>query len=126
MNLCASIRRDLEAMIPKNFLEIYPDERLNHLPRYLKAMEIRAERGAYDIVKDRKKESDAEVFKKIMEEIKNEASEHISREKQEALEEFRWMLEEYKVSLFAPELKTAFPVSQKRLKKRADEIRRML
>ena len=35
----------------------------------------------------------------------------------EQLENYRWMLEEYRVSLFSQELKTKFPVSEKRLKK---------
>ena len=56
----------------------------------------------------------------------HEASEYISGEKGDALEEYFWMLEEYKVSLFAPELKTPFPVSQKRMKNKADEIERMI
>ena len=49
-----------------------------------------------------------------------------SREKREALEEFRWMIEEFKVSLFAQELKTLFPVSEKRLEKKLKEIERMV
>jgi ATP-dependent helicase HrpA len=39
-----------------------------------------------------------------------------------ALQEYRWMLEEFRVSLFAQELGTAFPVSEKRLKKKWREI----
>jgi len=40
----------------------------------------------------------------------------------QAVEEFRWMVEEFKVSLFAPELKTAFPISPKRLAEKLKEI----
>ncbi|MBM4314856.1 MAG: DUF3418 domain-containing protein, partial [Deltaproteobacteria bacterium] len=46
--------------------------------------------------------------------------------KRQALEEFGWLIEEYKVSLFAQELKTAVPVSRKRLDALMGEIRRML
>ena len=42
------------------------------------------------------------------------------------MEEFGWMLEEYKISLFAQELKTAFPVSRKRIDAKLGEIDRML
>jgi ATP-dependent helicase HrpA len=42
------------------------------------------------------------------------------------LREFRWMLEEFRVSLFAQDLGTAYPVSQKRLEKRFAEIKRGL
>gem|GEM_PF-6599977 len=51
---------------------------------------------------------------------------HASEEKRRALEEMRWMIEEYKVSLFAQEIKTAFPVSRKRLEARFAEIDRMI
>ena len=47
-------------------------------------------------------------------------------EKRRALTEFAWMGEEYKVSLFAQEIKTAFPISRKRIDARMGEIERML
>ncbi|MBI4633812.1 MAG: DUF3418 domain-containing protein [Deltaproteobacteria bacterium] len=47
-------------------------------------------------------------------------------EKRRALEEFVWMIEEYKVSLFGQELKTAIPISRKRIEARMGEIERML
>jgi len=50
---------------------------------------------------------------------KNCASDNISEE----LDEFHWMLEEFRVSLFAQELKTAMPVSQARLLKQLKNIR---
>jgi ATP-dependent helicase HrpA len=49
-----------------------------------------------------------------------------SEEKLKLIEEYRWMIEEYKVSLFAQELKTAFPVSRKRLEKKRQEIERIV
>jgi ATP-dependent helicase HrpA len=49
-----------------------------------------------------------------------------SREREEAIETFGWMIEEYKISLFAQELKTLFPVSEKRLEKVLKEIQRMV
>ena len=53
-------------------------------------------------------------------------SPHSSREKGEAVEAYGWMVEEFKVSLFAQELKTRFPVSRKRLEEKRKEIERML
>ncbi|MCF8024358.1 MAG: DUF3418 domain-containing protein, partial [Desulfobacteraceae bacterium] len=44
----------------------------------------------------------------------------------EKIEEFFWMIEEFKVSLFAQELKTARPVSEKRLNRLYQEIKRMI
>ncbi len=49
-----------------------------------------------------------------------------SPEKKAAVEEYFWLIEEYKVSLFAQELKTAVPVSKKRLEKKLKEIQRMV
>ena len=41
------------------------------------------------------------------------------------MEDFFWMVEEFKVSVFAQELKTPYPVSEKRLQKKLKEIERM-
>jgi len=49
-----------------------------------------------------------------------------SEERKQALEEYKWMVEEYKISVFAPEMKTSRPVSPKRLKEMAATIEMML
>jgi ATP-dependent helicase HrpA len=49
-----------------------------------------------------------------------------SNKKRRALADFGWMIKEYKVSLFAQELKTAIPISRKRIDARMAEIQRML
>jgi ATP-dependent helicase HrpA len=49
-----------------------------------------------------------------------------SPEKRAAVEELRWMVEEFKISLFAPEIKTAFPISAVRLAKKIKEIEGMI
>lgn len=49
-----------------------------------------------------------------------------SPELQQLEMEYRRMLEEFKVSLFAPEIKTAFPVSAKRLDKKWQELARLI
>ena len=51
---------------------------------------------------------------------------HASEEKRKGIEELRWILEEFDVSLFAQELGTAFPVSVKRLEKKIKELERIL
>lgn len=127
LELCAVVREELQRMVPKNFLEIYSLDRLEQLPRYLKALEMRVERGAYNPLKDRKRGAEAAFFSEEADRLNRDAmTSGSSPEKKEALDELRWMVEEYKVSLFAQELKTAFPVSPKRLKKKIDEIKRMV
>jgi len=124
--LCGRVRRELDALVPRDFIECYPPERLAHLPRYLKALEIRAERGANHPEKDRTKEARVAGFVKAMESMVAELPPHASREKREGVEAFRWMIEEYKVSVFAQELKTPYPVSEKRLEMKRKELERML
>jgi len=46
----------------------------------------------------------------------------ISDEKRAAVGELRWMIEEFKLALFAPEIKTAFPISAVRLARKIAEI----
>ena len=48
-----------------------------------------------------------------------------SDEKRKATEEFFWLIEEFKVSLFAQELKTPFPISAKKLQSRIETIRKI-
>jgi ATP-dependent helicase HrpA len=123
--ICQQIREDLQMLVPKDFLDIYSLERLRHLPRYLGTLQVRAERGKNDPEKDRKKAEQAalflEAYGRMEEKIRGEAS----LEKKKAVAEFRWMVEEFKVSLFAPELKTAYPVSVKRLAIKIKEIEHM-
>ena len=58
--------------------------------------------------------------------VKEELTPAVSQEKRLAIEDYFWMLEEYKVSVFAQELKTAIPISAKRLKDKLKQIERMI
>jgi len=126
LELCSRIRQELEELVPINFPERLSLERLIHIPRYLKAMKIRLERGSNDPGKDRRKGAQLEIFEQALRTQAKQMEHYASPAKREALEEFRWMLEEFKVSLFAQELKTLYPVSQKRLKAKLKEIERMI
>ena len=121
----AEIEDELGRLVPKDFLERYSLERLNHLPRYLKALELRVERAGQSLEKDRQKAAQAEVFVRTLDKLaamKENAPGKISPAKRTAIDEFRWLVEEFKVSLFAPELRTAVPVSAKRLEAKLKEI----
>jgi ATP-dependent helicase HrpA len=120
----------LEDLVPKDFLEKYALARLQHIPRYLEALRLRVERGAYNTVKDRAKAEKAAPYIRALEKFQKEISAEgtdrtasdISAERIKAVDEFRWMVEEFKVSLFAPELKTAYPISPKRLAAKLREL----
>jgi ATP-dependent helicase HrpA len=123
--ICQQIRDELQALLPPNLLDIHPVERLQHLPRYIHSLEIRAERGKNDPEKDRKKAEQVEPFAGALKQMEQEVAAETVSKKKKAVDEFRWMVEEFKVSLFAPELKTAFPISAKRLAVKIKEIRQM-
>ena len=124
--LCKSLLTDMGALVPQDFLERYDMAHLAHVPRYLRALEIRAERGAYNPDKDREKEALVAPLKAVL--IRNlpHITSGASPEKRRAFEEFFWMVEEYKVSVFAQELKTSIPVSAKRLDEKMRELERMV
>jgi ATP-dependent helicase HrpA len=95
---------DLDRVAPANVPEHTPFERLQHLPRYLKAIQIRAERAVLNPLKD------AEKAAQLLPYLNWRA--RVAPHRTEA---FRWLLEEFRVSLFAQELGTAEPVSSARL-----------
>ena len=113
---------DLERLLPDDFLARVPFHRLSHLVRYLKAVEVRAERSATDPRKDAQK---AELIEGYQNQLEKLAGETNSPEREAQIEELRWMLEEYLVSVFAQELGTAHPISPKRLDKKIEQIRQM-
>jgi len=131
-SLSREIKEELEALVPKNFMDAYPLERLIHIPRYLEALRLRLGRGKVDYEKDRKKAEQVQPFIAALKRLepgdpagkirsKPKAPE-ASPQRKRLIDEYRWMVEEFKVSLFAPELKTAFPISPKRLAIKIKEI----
>jgi ATP-dependent helicase HrpA len=120
------LKEELDLLMPKDFLIKYDDERLCHIPRYLKAITIRAERGIAHLGRVIAKDEEIKIFTVKLQDMVNSVAVGDSEEKLKAIEEYRWMVEEYKISLFAQELKTALPVSPKRLEKKIQEIERSI
>lgn len=119
------VRADLDRLVPSDFLLQYDSERLEHIMRYLRALLIRVERGLLHLEKDIGKANEIKLFDDFLQEELKHLAPESSAEKRQALDAFRWMIEEYKVSLFAQELKTPFPISRKRLTLKKQEIERM-
>lgn len=108
---------DLQRLIPSDFLRKTPAVELPNLVRYLKAVETRSRRAREDRTKDQKK---AELVKPFDDALR---ALHSRDDVNPALlNEFRWMLEEYRVSVFAQELGTGRTVSSKRLQGLLDQI----
>lgn len=111
----AAIRRELDAIIPPDFLAGFSEERVGSLPRYLKALGIRAERAYVYPEKDLAKETRFLVYRNQLEEIAKRVHSRPTPRGVAFVEETARMIEEFKISLFAPEIKTLFPVSEKRI-----------
>jgi ATP-dependent helicase HrpA len=103
------LREQLDVLLAPGFLRELSKARLAHFSRYLKAMRLRAERLRQDPAKDQQRM--LQVLPYWREYLKHRAA------GDEGLDELRWLIEEWRVSLFAQELKTAEPVSVKRLAK---------
>ena len=114
---------ELETLLPKDFLTKIPFVQLQHIPRYLKAVLIRGERAALNPPKDQERARRLAPFLTAFAELQKNPSVCGAGKKQ--LEEFRWMIEEFKVSMFAQELGTSFPVSEKRLNQQLELVRRI-
>lgn len=113
------LRRDVDQQIPqlvyKNCFSQTPWEQLQHIPRYLKALRLRIEKQPANPDRDGKNAASIDILwqKWLAEVEKRKKTDNASEE----LLNFRWLIEELRVSLFAQELKTPFPVSIKRLEK---------
>jgi ATP-dependent helicase HrpA len=98
------LEADLQRLVPLDLLLKTPHEQLQHLPRYLKAIQVRNERWMNNPAKDKDKQQLITDFATWPQEVPK--ANH---------EAFRWLFEEYRVQVFAQELGTAQPVSVKRL-----------
>ncbi len=104
---------DLASLVSPRFLQRITYDQLAHLPRYLKGLFIRAERAALNPAKHQERLRQLAPFQ---EECKRLQAQPVkSFEAQRQIEAFRWMVEEFKISLFAQELGTPSPISPKRL-----------
>jgi ATP-dependent helicase HrpA len=108
--------------VHKRFLTENEYTQLSHFPRYLKAINVRLEKLRADPARDTK----------LMAEWQSAAAPYLRQAKDRQagkntdpkLVDFRWMLEELRVSLFAQELRTPMPVSAKRLQKVWESMQR--
>jgi ATP-dependent helicase HrpA len=113
---------DLAALLPPDFLRRTPFPRVQHLARYLRGMLARADRWRRDQAKDAGRARELAPFVAAVRERTrgtNSAGRTSSQEPRmaDAPDDFRWLVEEFRVSLFAQELGTAEPVSAVRLER---------
>jgi ATP-dependent helicase HrpA len=112
------VKQQLDRLLAPGWLARTPWERLQHLPRYLKAASLRLDKLRADPARDARLAAELAT---VEQPYRREAA---RRALSGELEQFGWLLEELRVSLFAQELKTPVPVSAKRLAKLWQSLRK--
>ena len=116
----ADIQAQMQSLVGKRFIADNDYANLTHFPRYLKAINVRLEKLRADPVRDAKLMVEwAQVATPWQRAQKDPGGKADRRQA-----EFRWLLEELRVSLFAQELRTPMPVSVKRLQKVWESMQR--
>jgi ATP-dependent helicase HrpA len=118
----AGMQAEVDALVPGQFLRHVPFERLPHLGRYLQALLVRAERAALNPQHDARKAERLQPFLTALHRHRNAAG--VRAETWQAWNRLRWLLEEFKVSVFAQELGTSEPASEKRLTAAVKDLER--
>ena len=120
--LAEAVRAQRDALVYPGFFSATPWSQLQYLPRYLKALDRRLAKFGERPDRDSRH---AEQVGVLWQRYRERADRNRQAGRTEpALEEFRWLLEELRVSLFAQELKTPIPVSFKRVERAWAELAR--
>ncbi|MDZ4754410.1 MAG: ATP-dependent RNA helicase HrpA [Phycisphaerae bacterium] len=112
----ASMRSELKRMVPPNVLTATPVARLRHLPRYVSALRVRLRRLAGNVERDARLQAELDEWTSRLADVPPNAPPDL-------VERFRLLLEEFRVQLFASELRTAVPVSPERLAEAWEKLR---
>ena len=116
----ADIKQHLTRLLSPGFMQQASVEWLSHYPRYLNAIEIRLEKLPAQVNRDL---AWTEELNLLLQKYSKRLEIHQQHKIVDPnLQQFHWMIEEYRVSLFAQQLGTRFPVSDKRLRKMWSEV----
>ncbi|MDP2141126.1 MAG: ATP-dependent RNA helicase HrpA [Gammaproteobacteria bacterium] len=113
------INEQIQALVYQKYISETPPQWLMEYPRYFKAIELRLDKLPHQLSRDQENTRILNGLQMISNEIVKSANPN-----SKAISELRWHLEELRVSLFAQTLKTKVLVSEKRLKKMLDELRK--
>ena len=116
----ADIQAQLQALIGKRFIVESDYTQLAHFPRYLKAINVRIDKLRADPARDQRLMSEWNQVALPWQRAQKGGAGRMDPK----MVEFRWLLEELRVSLFAQELRTPMPVSVKRLQKVWESMQR--
>ena len=115
------MRQRLQTLLAAGFATRTPWAQWPRLPIYLKAMTLRLEKYSGNPARDAAREADIQELEQMWQE-KTDGLVKQGQPVSDDLAAFKWMIEELRVSLFAQELKTPYPVSVKRLLKEWGKI----
>ncbi len=115
------LRLRLQTLLAPGFATRTPWAQWPRLPIYLKAMTLRLEKYSGNPARDAAREADIQELEQMWQE-KNDGLVKQGLPISDGLAAFKWMIEELRVSLFAQELKTPYPVSVKRLMKEWERL----
>ena len=107
-------------LLPKNAITIHGTENLQHLPRYMSAIQARLDDMNLDPDRDADRQS-------VIDDVKAYRDAKLqrlpaNRAKSRAVKDINWRIQELRVSLFAQRLGTAKPVSPRRIEKMIDKL----
>ena len=115
------VEQQIQLLVYKNCFSQTPWENLQHVPRYLKALNLRIQKQPANPDRDGKNAASVgALWQKWQDKVFS--LKQANRDVPTDLADYRWLIEELRVSLFAQELKTPFPISVKRLEKTWTEI----
>ncbi|HEZ2151954.1 TPA: DUF3418 domain-containing protein [Neisseria meningitidis] len=115
------LRLRLQTLLAAGFATRTPWAQWPRLPIYLKAMTLRLEKYSSNPARDAAREADTQELEQMWQE-KTDSLIKQGLPISDGLAAFKWMIEELRVSLFAQELKTPYPVSVKRLLKEWEDL----
>jgi ATP-dependent helicase HrpA len=116
----ADVNSQLKMLLPLDFIESVPRPSLDYLPRYLKAIARRLERLPANAKRDAELAAKVKPFTSGLQSLMAQLTRPTVPPE---LAQLRWMIEEYRVSLFAQELKAMMKVSDKRLAEQLEAAR---
>ena len=107
-----SVTRQLQQLLEAGWVRTVPDGWWTQLPKYVRALSRRLERARGDVARDAKVQATVAPYEAFLRKLVAAADGEKADPERERL---RWMIEEYRLSLFAQDMKTLLPISAKRL-----------
>ncbi|SOZ52674.1 ATP-dependent helicase [Cupriavidus taiwanensis] len=120
----ADMEAQLGRLMGKRFIDETPYTQLVHFPRYLKGIAMRVDKLKGDPARDSQRMQEMAPLVQQWQRAEKQLRTQGRGGEDARLEEFRWMLEELRIALFAQELRTPVPMSVKRLQKVWESMQR--